>query len=129
MRRIYRAAATIAAAALLTAASATATQSSDPPPRLRVRVVPRYAPEPGNMRVIALIERDEHNRRLVVEIDSRNFYRASERSLNGDRSARRHAVTFTHLPAGEYEVRVRLIGTDINTTEVLAFYVTSAGSR
>jgi hypothetical protein len=127
MWRISDAAAAIAAATLLTAPAWAAAQSSEPSLRLRARVVPRYAPAPGAMRVIAMVERDEDNRRLVVEIDSRNFYRSSERSLN-DRSARRHAVTFTHLPAGEYEVRVRLIGTDVNTTEVLAFYVTSDGS-
>jgi hypothetical protein len=111
----------IAAATALLAAAPAQSQEGD---RLRVRVVPRYTtPKPGNMRVIAWVEPDARNRRITVEIDSPTVFRSSERQLHGEDDARRHAVVFTGLPEGQYEVRVRLRGVNTDITLTRPFMV------
>jgi hypothetical protein len=98
--------------------------------RLAVRVVPRFAaPSPGAMRVTAVVERDARNRRLVIEVESARLYRSSERPLHGAKEPRRHAFTFSHLPPGQYEIRVHLLGTDGEQTEVRLFSVRSEDSQ
>ena len=124
MSRIASLAALIAVS--LTALLAAQTEDGD---RLRIRVVPRYTSAPGALRVIAIVERDDRNRRLTVEVDSPGAYRSSERPLEGDHASRRHALTFTNLPVGTYEIRVRLMGVDTDLTAVRTFSVFAEDGR
>ncbi|MBI4486461.1 MAG: hypothetical protein HY655_10660 [Acidobacteria bacterium] len=93
--------------------------------RLEVRIVPHFTSAPGSLRVTVSVEPDDRNRRLTVEVDSPALYRSSERPLNGDRAARTYAITFTHLPPGNYEIRVHLTGTGKELIAVRDFFVTS----
>ena len=123
--------ATIVAALVLTAPAPTIAQSTGDAAdqRLRVRVVPRYAPAPGSLRVTSWVQPDDRNRRLIVELDSPALYRSSELPLDGDQAARRHALTFTHLPRGQYEIRIRVLGIDTDIRAVRSFSVTSDAAR
>jgi hypothetical protein len=111
-------------AALLATLNVASSAPAQERERLRVRVVPQFTtPAPGNMRVIAWVEPDARNRRLIVELDSIRLFRSTERPLDGEHAARRHAVVFTHLPAGNYEIRIRLTGIDSDVEAVRTFQV------
>lgn len=92
---------------------------------LHARIVPHFSPAPGSVRVIASIEPDHRNHRLRVEAESPSFFRRTEIPLNGRRAARVHTITFTDLPAGNYEIRVRLGRTTDELITVKEFVVTS----
>ncbi|MCC7416843.1 MAG: hypothetical protein IT176_06835 [Acidobacteria bacterium] len=115
-----RAAAVMACALVLAAPATTASGDGG----LAVRVVPRFDPAPGSMRVSVSLEPDGANRRLDVEVDSGGYYRLSEVPLEGDRAARTYRFTFTRLPAGRYAVRVRVHGPARTLQDVSTFIVT-----
>jgi hypothetical protein len=71
---------------------------------LTMTVSPRQSIAPTNLSVRLRIEPDADNRVLQVVADSGGFYRSSEISLDGERSARSAVVEFRNVPSGEYEV-------------------------
>jgi len=76
--------------------------------RLTVRVSPAMTFAPANLVVRAAIEADKNNRAIEVVAESRDFYRSSEVSLEGQNAPRVSMFEFRSLPSGEYEIRVVL---------------------
>jgi hypothetical protein len=76
------------------------------------RVYPPIAFAPCNVLVQAFIEPDVRNRSVEFVVDSEAFYTSSTVQLDGDQAPRTKEVMFRRLPAGIYQVRVTLIGTD-----------------
>jgi hypothetical protein len=74
------------------------------------RVSPQQGFAPSDVVVQLRIEPNELNRAVVIEVESAFFYTSSEQELDGDRAPRSKFVRFRALPAGEYEVRVTLLG-------------------
>ena len=69
---------------------------------------PQVSFEPGTVRVTAYVQPNEANRRLVVEADSGEHFTSSEYPLDGGRAPLATSVWLKNLPAGEYEVVVRV---------------------
>jgi uncharacterized protein YfaS (alpha-2-macroglobulin family) len=74
----------------------------------------RYFSEPATVQMIIAVEPDDANRVLRVEADSDQMFRSSEISLEGRGEKRLHTVEFKNLPAGEYELRAEVLGTNNN---------------
>ena len=79
---------------------------------LAIRVMPGAGFAPSDVIVESLIEPHTRNRSVAVEIDSANFYTSSTTELEGERAPRAVVMRFRKLPAGSYEARVTLVGTD-----------------
>ena len=64
-------------------------------------------------RVCSTVRIDSHadNRVLRVELDSPDYYRASEIQLDGAEAPRMHQILWGDLPAGHYRVAAVLLGT------------------
>ena len=71
---------------------------------ITMTVSPRQSLAPTNLSVRLRIQPDADNRVLRVVADSGGFYRSSEMSLDGERSARTTVIEFRDVPSGEYEV-------------------------
>jgi hypothetical protein len=97
----------VAVVAWLTVSGAAAENAEQKNP-VTIRVGPAVSMEPGAVRITTLVEPDERNRELVIEVESGLHFRSSTTQLDGDRSPRAHALWMKNLPAGLYEVRVRL---------------------
>jgi hypothetical protein len=76
--------------------------------RVEVRAFPRFAPEKGNVRVTAVVQPHPDNRMLVIEADCDDYYRASERQLDGENAPRVHVLMLANLPAGDCELTARV---------------------
>jgi hypothetical protein len=79
---------------------------------LSMRVSPTISFAPANLVIQTRVEPDTANRGIEVVAESIDFYRSSEIQLEGDRSPRTVTFEFRSLPAGEYEVRAVVLGTD-----------------
>jgi hypothetical protein len=88
----------------------------DASPALTLRVDPSVTMSPGTFRATAFVEPDPANRRLVLLIDSGEYYRSSTTYLEGDAAARSHQMLFKQLPPGTYTVVARLERNDGTTT-------------
>ena len=75
-------------------------------------VTPTSGLAPRDVTVHAIVEPDALNRALSIVVDSGSFYASSTLSLEGSRAPRARDVTFRMLPAGWYDVQVRLLGAD-----------------
>ena len=96
---------------------------------LRIAITPHISFEPAAVRVSASVEPDANNRRLVVEADSGTHFTASELPLDGAQAARTTYVWLKNLPAGQYELRVRVEqGRGPDLVENRGFEVISAAS-
>jgi hypothetical protein len=95
----------LAAAVAWLTVSGVAAKPSDP---VAIRLGPAVSMEPGAVRITTLVEPDERNRELVIEVESALHFRSSTVQLDGEQAARSHALWVKNLPAGQYEVRVRL---------------------
>jgi hypothetical protein len=82
------------------------------PPQVKIRVWPALAIEPANLLVQTIVERNADNRLMRIIADSSTYFSSSEIQLEGDRSARVRSVVLRSLPAGDYEVRTEVFGTD-----------------
>jgi len=78
---------------------------------LTIRVMPANAVAPADILIEAFVEPNEQNRSLEFEAESDTIYTSSTTSLEGDRASKTNAVRFRSLPTGNYQVRVKLIGT------------------
>jgi hypothetical protein len=90
----------------------TATLPTGAREKLEMKVSPAVAFAPANLRVMAMVEADNHNRAIAIVAESDNFYRSSEIQLDGDHAPRTSTFEFRSLPPGIYEVRAVLIGAD-----------------
>jgi hypothetical protein len=78
--------------------------------KLSIRVNPTMAMAPAFVIVRAVIAADQDNRALDVIAESDDFYTSSQVPLNGTLSPRMKEVRFEGLPAGEYQIRAILVG-------------------
>lgn len=79
---------------------------------LRGRVRPSYGIAPSDVVIQAFIEPNPLNRSVTFVVDSGSFYSSSVAELDGDRAPRSKEIRFRMLPAGSYEVRLTLTGTE-----------------
>ena len=78
--------------------------------KIGLRVSPVVAMAPALVSARVTIEPNDDNRLLSLEIDSPNYRRASEMSLDGRNAPRTSLFDFKGLPSGLYEVRAVLSG-------------------
>jgi hypothetical protein len=79
---------------------------------LRVSVTPDLVSEPARVTVQVLVEPHAENRAIEIVAESEGFYRSSYVELEGDRAARYTVVRYRDLPAGTYEIRGVLRGSN-----------------
>ncbi len=91
-----------------------------------VRLTPHFTTAPGNLMILVAVIRNAANRALEVEADSGTFYRSSSVQLDGDQARKSQTFNFTGLPAGEYDLTVRLITTKGESVVHDSFRVLSA---
>lgn len=72
--------------------------------RLSIKVTPRQAFAPVNLRVSVRIDPNNSNRALAIVADSEDFYRSSEIPLDGDRAPHVVTVDFPNVPGGDYQI-------------------------
>jgi hypothetical protein len=85
---------------------------------LAVNISPRITYQPGSVIIRISVEPHADNRALVVETDSGAYFRSSEVQLDGAHEARTRQITYADLPGGEYDVVVRVMGSDHARAEV-----------
>jgi hypothetical protein len=88
---------------------------------LVARVTPMAGFAPSDVTIQAFVERDDRNRMLEFVIESGTLYASSAIELDGDRAPVSNAVRFRTLPAGQYEVRITLIGTGGERGQVVRY--------
>jgi hypothetical protein len=76
---------------------------------VEMRVTPRLAIAPADVFVSVTIDRDVDNRQMEIIVESLTYLRASTIDLEGQDAPRVNTLRFRQLPAGRYEVRVRLL--------------------
>jgi hypothetical protein len=76
--------------------------------RIVLRVRPAFAQAPATLRIEVMVEPDEHNRALLIGVDSGEYLRSSAIPLEGADAARFHSVVYASVPAGAYQVQVEL---------------------
>jgi hypothetical protein len=95
---------------------------------LDVHVWPNVATAPATLRIRATIDPDADNRAVTIIADSDTFFRSSHVTLEGDKAPRNTFVEYRNVPAGTYEIRGVLVGSDgkqlavaYNTVRVIGF--------
>jgi hypothetical protein len=76
---------------------------------LSMKVSPRQALAPVNLRVSVRIEPNVDNRVLTIVADSPGFYRSSQIQLEGDRAPRTFSIEYPNVPGGSYEITSVLV--------------------
>jgi hypothetical protein len=71
---------------------------------MSMRVSPRQALAPVNLRVSVRVEPNADNRVLTIVADSPEFYRSSQIPLEGNRAAKTFTIEYPNVPGGQYEV-------------------------
>ena len=94
-------------------------------PSLRSQVRPAVGKAPAEVRIEVWIASHSLNRTLEIEVGSDDFYRSSAIALDGAQAAHSFSVEYRSIPAGEYEVMVRLLAAkgDVRAVERLTFQV------
>jgi hypothetical protein len=77
--------------------------------RITMRVSPRVSLAPADLVVRTTIEANESNRAIEIVAESRDFYRSSQISIDGERAPRTEVFEFRNMPGGWYEVRATLL--------------------
>jgi hypothetical protein len=80
--------------------------------RITIKVSPVVAFAPANLVVRATIPADADNRAVQIVAESDNFYRSSERQLEGEKAPRTTTFELRSLPSGTYLVSANLMGAD-----------------
>jgi hypothetical protein len=70
------------------------------------------------------MEPSSKDRLLRVTARSEDFFRSSEKQLDGEDSAHVTVFNFRQLPSGSYDIEADLVGPDGRTTEVARCDVT-----
>jgi len=76
---------------------------------LSMKVSPRQALAPVNLRVSVRIEPDADNRVLMIVADSPLFYRSSQIQLEGEHAPKTFSLEYPNVPGGEYEITSVLV--------------------
>ena len=77
--------------------------------KLRLHVTPAVAKAPAEVRIEVWVAPQDDNRTLEIAVDSGEFYRRSAIALDGAQAAHSFTVEYRSMPAGDYEVLVRLL--------------------
>ena len=77
--------------------------------KLRIHVTPAVAKAPAEVRIEVWVAPQDDNRTLEIAVDSGDFYRRSAIALDGAQAAHSFTVAYRAMPAGDYEVLVRLL--------------------
>jgi hypothetical protein len=89
-----------------------------------------YFSEPATVRFIVAVEPNADNRKLRIEADSGEMFRASEVTLMGADEKRLHTFTFKNLSAGNYTLRAQVLSSnDVRGTATNEMVVTGMGLR
>jgi hypothetical protein len=97
---------------------------------LTAQISPRITSAPGYVVVRAFVDASDDNRGLEVIAQSDDFVRSSTIELNGGSAPRLNVFQFQSLPAGEYEVRAALLGTNgVRATTARTVLVVSGSRR
>ncbi len=83
---------------------ATSVAKSDATECMSMKVSPRQALAPVNLRVTVRVESNADNRVLTIVADSPEFYRSSQIPLEGDRAPKTFTIEYPNVPGGQYEV-------------------------
>jgi hypothetical protein len=81
-----------------------AVTKSDANECMSMKVSPRQALAPVNLRVSVRVEPNAENRVLTIVADSPQFYRSSQIPLEGDRAPKTFTIEYPNVPGGQYEV-------------------------
>jgi hypothetical protein len=76
--------------------------------RVTLRVDPAIVMSPGTFRATVTLGPHSANRRLILVLDSSEYYRSSTTFLEGDGAPRSHEMLFKQVPAGIYTVSARV---------------------
>lgn len=79
---------------------------------ISISVRPAVAGYRGTVRLRVLVARDGNNRLLRWEVEGPEYYRASERQLDGAAAPRTHEFMLRDLPAGQFDVRAIVTRSD-----------------
>ena len=82
----------------------TGVAKSDANECMSMKVSPRQALAPVNLRVSVRVEPNAENRVLTIVADSPQFYRSSQIPLEGDRAPRTFTIEYPNVPGGQYDV-------------------------
>ena len=97
---------------ILAAAFITIGAMTTPPSPAReiveIRVRGHYFSAPATVPITVAVEPGAQNRMLIVEVDSKDYFRSSGVELAGENEKRLHSVEFKSLPAGEYTIRAEV---------------------
>jgi hypothetical protein len=94
------------------------TLTMDAGERLNVRVSPKVSYAPADLFIYVSLENRAENRVLRVSAISEDFFRSSEKQLDGENSARVTIFNFRQLPSGSYDIEAALIGSNGRATQV-----------
>ena len=97
-------------AALADAPANAAVAQAKPADELTLRMTPRFVSAPGFLRSLIRVAPNDANRTLRVEIDSDNYYRSSDITLDGASAPTSHFVDWKEVPAGKYDLIVSVLG-------------------
>ena len=87
----------------------TGIMAADAGESLSMKVSPRQALAPVNLRVSVRIEPDADNRALMIVADSPLFYRSSQIQLEGDQAPKTFTIEYPNVPGGQYEITSVLV--------------------
>lgn len=76
---------------------------------VEIRINGRFFAEPATVQLVVAVEPNSENRRLRVEADGDNMFRATEMELEGAKEQRLHTVEFKNLSAGGYTLRAQVM--------------------
>ena len=79
---------------------------------LKLQISPLVSQAPGFVSVRAIVDVSDDNRLLEVSAVSQDFARSSTIELSGKSGPAVNTFSYPNLPAGQYEVRAVLIGTN-----------------
>jgi len=97
---------------------------------VELRLTSRFAMSPAQMRSLVRVAPHEDNRRLRIELDSPDYYRASEIDLDGMQAPLNHYFAWSALPAGSYSIVVTVLGANgPRASSELPFEVIGARQR
>jgi len=82
----------------------TAVTKSDANECMSMKVSPRQALAPVNLRVSVRVEPNADNRVLTIVADSPEFYRSSQIPLEGSDAPKTFTIEYPNVPGGQYEV-------------------------
>lgn len=76
---------------------------------VEIRLNGRFFSEPATVQLVIAVEPNAENRRLRVEADGDNMFRATEMELSGASEQRLHTIEFRNLAAGGYTLRAQVL--------------------